>query len=106
MYGTRPWRVFSEGDTFVKIEGFREDKTAWTPGDFRFVQKDGKVYVFLMGARGGETVTVRSFGDQDVKSAELLGFGPVEFKKEFGVLLAKLPDKLPAFCANVLKIEV
>ena len=106
VYGTRPWRVFSEGDTFVKIEGFREDKTAWTPGDFRFVQKDGKVYVFLMGARGGETVTVRSFGDQDVKSAELLGFGPVEFKKEFGVLLAKLPDKLPAFCANVLKIEV
>ena len=37
VYGTRPWRVFGEGETRVKIEGFREDKTEWTRNDFRFV---------------------------------------------------------------------
>lgn len=105
VYGTRPWRVFSEGDTFVKIEGFREDKTAWTPNDVRFVQKDGAVYAFLMGARGGETLTLRSFGAQEIHAVELLGCGPVPFKKEFGVLLISLPERLPAFCANALKIS-
>ena len=39
-----------------------------------------------------------------MKSVELLGYGPVEFRKDFGVLVAKLPAKLPSLCANTLKI--
>ncbi len=105
VYGTRPWRVFGEGDTFVKIEGFREDKTEWTRNDFRFVQKDGAVYAFLMGARGGETLTLRSFADQPVRSVELLGYGSVPFEKALGLLVVSLPDQLPVFCANALKIR-
>ena len=105
VYGTRPWRVFSEGDTRVKIEGFREDKTEWNRSDFRFVQKDGAVYAFMMGAQGGEAVTLRSFGEQKVSSVELLGYGPVPFRQEFGLLLVSLPDRLPALCANALKIR-
>jgi len=105
VYGTRPWRVFGEGATRVKIEGFREDKTDWTRDDFRFVQKDGAVYAFVMGAKAGETVTIRSFGDDDVQSVELLGYGPVPFRKDFGVLVVALPEQLPVFCANVLKIK-
>ncbi len=105
VYGTRPWRVFGEGETRVKIEGFREDKTDWLRSDFRFVQKDGAVYAFMMGAKGGETVTLRSFAQDAVQSVELLGYGPVPFKKEFGVLIVSLPEKLPAFCANALKIR-
>ncbi len=104
VYGTRPWRVFSEGETFVKIEGFREDKTDWTKNDYRFVQKGGAVYAFLMGAKGGDALTLRSFAEQEIHSVELLGYGPVPFKKAFGVLLVQLPDRLPAFCANALKI--
>ena len=105
VYGTRPWRVFGEGDTRVTIQGFTEDKTAWNRNDFRFVEKDGAVYAFMMGAAGGDTMTIRSFGDQEIHSVELLGFGPVPFKHEFGVLLVSLPDKLPTFAANVLKIR-
>ena len=105
VYDTRPWRVFSEGDTFVAIEGFREDKTAWTKNDFRFVQKEDAVYAFMMGANGGDTVVLHSFKDQEIHSVELLGYGPVAYKKEFGVLLVSLPEKLPVFCANVLKIR-
>ena len=105
VYDTRPWRIFGEGDTRVKIEGFREDKTDWNRNDFRFTQKDGAVYAFMMGAKGGETVTLRSFAEQEVSSVELLGYGPVPFEKIFGVLTAALPDNLPAICANVLKIR-
>ncbi len=104
VYGTRPWRVFGEGDTFVKIEGFREDKTDWTINDFRFVQKDGAVYAFMMGAKGGDSVVLRSFAGESVHSVELLGYGPVPFRQEFGLLTAALPDKLPSIAANVLKI--
>ena len=105
VYGTRPWRVFGEGETRVKIDGFTEEKTAWNRSDFRFVQKDGAVYAFMMGAKDGDVVALRSFAEQRVESAELLGYGPVPFAQEFGVLTVKLPEKLPCVCANVLKIR-
>ena len=59
----------------------------------------------MMGISGGETATIRSFADTDVSSVELLGYGPVPFKKGYGVLIVSLPDKLPASCANALKIR-
>ena len=105
VYGTRPWKTFGEGDTRVKIEGFTEEKTDWNRNDFRFVQKDGAVYAFMMGAAGGETMTLRSFSDRKVESVELLGCGPVPFTQELGILLVSLPEKLPSLCANVLKIR-
>ncbi len=106
VYGTRPWRIFGEGETRVKIDGFTEEKTDWTISDVRFVQKDGAAYAFLLGAKGGETVTLRSFAEEDVKGVELLGCGPLEWKKDFGVLVVKLPEKLPCMCANALKVTV
>lgn len=106
VYSTRPWRVFGEGDTLVKIEGFREDKTDWSASDFRFVQKDGAVYAFMMGAKDGDrVVTLKSFADNEVSSVELLGYGAVPFTKENGILTVELPEKLPVFCANTLKIK-
>ena len=89
----------------VKIEGFTEDKTNWNRNDFRFVQKDGAVYAFMMGAKGGETVALRSFQDVPVQQVELLGYGAVPFKQEFGLLIVSLPETLPALCANALKIR-
>ena len=106
VYGTRPWKDFGEGETRVKIEGFTEEKTDWNLSDVRFTQKAGTVYAFLLGAKGGETLTLRSFAEENVKSVELLGCGPLEWKKDFGVLVAKLPEKLPCMCANALKITV
>lgn len=105
VYGTRPWRVFGEGDTRVTIDGFREEKTAWARSDFRFVQKDGAVYAFMMGIKPGETAVLRSFANDDIHSVELLGVGQVPFHKEFGVLSVQLPEKLPTNYTNVLKIR-
>ena len=41
-----------------------------------------------------------------MKGVELLGYGSLEFRKDFGVLAAKLPEKLPAMCANALKVMI
>ena len=105
VYGTRPWRVFGEGETRVKIEGFREDKTEWTRSDYRFVQKDGAVYAFMMGIKPGETAVLRSFADVDVHSVTLLGVGELPFIKEFGVISLPMPEKLPTKYTPVLKIQ-
>lgn len=105
VYCTRPWEVFGEGPTLVKIQGFTEDKTAWTRDDFRFVQKDGAVYAFCMGAKGGETLVIRSLAGREVSSVELLGVGKVPFRKEFGVLTVQLPEKLPTDYVATLKIR-
>ena len=105
VYGTRPWRIFGEGDTRVKIDGFTEEKTDWNRSDFRFVQKDGAVYAFALGAAAGEALVLRSFAEQEVKQVELLGVGAVPFRQEYGVLVVQMPEKLPSICANALKIR-
>ena len=104
VYGSRPWRVFGEGETRVKIEGFTEQKTDWNRNDYRFVRKAGAVYAFMMAAEAGGTAVLRSFAEQTVRSVELLGAGPVPFTQDMGVLLVRLPEKLPSLCANTLKI--
>ena len=43
---------------------------------------------------------------ETVRNVRLLGYGNVEFAQNFGVLTAKLPENLPAKCANCLAIEV
>ncbi|MBR1683625.1 MAG: alpha-L-fucosidase [Clostridia bacterium] len=106
VYGTRPWHTFSEGETRVKIQGFTEDKTNWTPSDFRFVQKNGTVYAFMLGIQPGQVAAIRSFSDRKVSSARLLGAGEVPFRQEFGLLTVKLPEQLPVKAANALAITL
>ena len=105
IYGTRPYRVSGEGPTQVVIKGFTEEKTAWTPYDIRYTQKGNTVYAFLLGQRGGGAAILRSVAET-VRNVRLLGYGNVEFAQNFGVLTAKLPENLPAKCANCLAIEV
>ena len=105
VYGTRPWHSFGEGETRVRIDGFREEKTDWTREDFRFVQKNDAVYAFMMGASGGDTIALHSFPDWELRSVELLGCGPLPFGQERGVLRLRLPEKLPVFCVNTLKLR-
>ena len=58
----------------------------------------------MMAAEPGGTAVLRSFADMTVRSVELLGAGPVPFTQEMGILLVRLPDRLPSICANALKI--
>ena len=103
IYGTRPWTVFGEGSSQVEIKGFKEDAIAWTIEDFRFTQKDGKVYAFQMKwPEGGKTV-IRSLAlgrVPSVKSVMVLGSErPVKFEQTGRGLAVDLPEQKP--CAWV-----
>lgn len=107
VYGTRPFRIFGEGDTRVHIEGFREDKTEWNSSDFRFVAKENILYAFMMKASESGIAVIKSLNsDENVKSVKLLGYGDVRFSQNFGVLTVKLPEKLPTEFTNCLAIEL
>jgi len=106
VYGSRPWRVCNEGESKVKIEGFKEKAVEWSSSDFRFVQKDGKLYAFIMCAPENRVVTIKSLlANERVKSVRLLGGWELEFGQNFGVLNVMLPEKLPTCYTNCLEIE-
>ncbi len=107
IYGTRPWRVFGEGDSRVVIEGFREDKVAWNSSDFRFTKKGDQVYAFMLCPPENGVCVIKSFlPGEKVKAVRLLGEGSVPFSQSFGVLTVKLPDTLPTKYTNCLAITV
>lgn len=107
VYGTRPFRVFGEGDTRVLIEGFREDKTEWNSSDFRFTRKGNTVYAFMLKAPENRAAVIKSLKPEErVRSVRLLGAGNVEFSQYCGVLTVKLPENLPTEYVNCLALEM
>lgn len=107
VYGTRPWRVFGEGESRVVIEGFKESEVAWNSTDFRFTCKDKDVYAFMMCPPADHVAVLRSFTEADrIEKVTLLGYGEVPFAKNFGTLTVRLPEKLPTQYTNCLKITL
>lgn len=107
VYGTRPYRIFGEGDTRVTIDGFTENKTNWNSSDFRFVQKGNTVYAYIMATPENRTIVIKSFLPRErIREVRLLGYGAVEFLREYDVLVAKLPERLPTEYTNCLAVEM
>lgn len=106
VYGTRPWRVSGEGLSQVIIEGFTEEQVPWREDDFRFVQKNGKLYAFMMGMKLGKTVVIKSIRDDErVTSVRLLSVGELAFMQHAGLLIVELPKEMPTPYANALEIS-
>ncbi len=106
VYGSRPWRVAGEGHASVIIDGFREEQVAWDDDDFRFVQKDGKLYAFVMKSVGRKNTVITSLREQEkVSGVRLLGHGQVSFVQRYGTLIVDMPEKLPTEYASVLEIS-
>ncbi len=107
VYGTRPYRVSGEGHSHVIIEGFREDQVDWQEDDFRFVQKDGYIYAFIMKGDHSNTAVIKSLTpEEEVQSIEYLGIGPVNYVQHAGVLVIDLPDRDDISMPGVLKIKL
>lgn len=106
IYGTRPFRVFSEGDTRATINGFEESKTSWSSSDYRFTTKNGCLYAFMMCSPESGVAVIKSLNESErVKEVSLLGCGGLEFNQSFGVLSVRLPERLPTKYTNCLKIS-
>lgn len=77
----------------------------WQDDDFRFVQKDGNVYAFIMKGDHTKTAVIKSFKPEETVSAvEYLGVGPVEFVQHSRVLVIDLPGRRDTHMPGVLKI--
>lgn len=106
VYGTRPYRIFGEGDTRVVIKGFTEEKTPFNSSDWRFVTKNDKLYAFMMAVPDNHTAVIKSLTPSEkVKNVKLMGCGDVNFNQSFGVLCVELPENMPTKYTNCLEIE-
>lgn len=106
VYGTRPWRIAGEGHASVVIDGFREEQVAWDDDDFRFVQKDGKLFVYIMKPEDRKSTVITSLGkEEQVSAVRLFGSGAVDFHQYPGALVVDLPEKLPTQYAAVLELR-
>ena len=100
IYGTRPWKVFGEGPTVVVSGHHTEGKNpSLTSKDFRFTQKDGRVYAIGMAWPSGELVRIAAMGastgllDGPVRSVELVGDeSAVQWEQQDEALVVTLPS--------------
>jgi alpha-L-fucosidase len=86
IYGTRPWKIFQDGDV-------------------RFTRKGNTLYAISL-EWPEDQLALRSLADVEVVRVEMLGLAsPPEWKKSANGLVIKMPDKKPGRHAYTFKIE-
>ena len=96
IYGTRPYTRHKEGKTELSGGAFKEDRADWQPTDFRFTQKPGEVFAFMMRTGNSDKAIVQTLGrntEKEIKSVWVAG-SPADFEQKDGALLVKLPAGL------------
>jgi len=110
IYDTRPWKIFGEGPALEKVaalnaQGFNEGKgKPFTPEDIRFTTKGNTLYAVAMGWPETKQLLIRSV-TSNAASAELLGYGKVDFTTSAAGLKINLPAQPPCENAFVIKID-
>jgi len=114
IYETRPWKIFGEGPTEVKMGHHSEGKNkAFTPEDFRFTQKEGNLYAIMLGWPETEKTVITSLAkgneylQSEITSVSLLGFeGELDWEITDKGLEITLPKTQPGEHAYTLKIAL
>lgn len=115
IYGTRPWKVFGEGDAVIPT-GHLADLgfDGFTTEDIRFtVGRVGTLYATVLGWPGaGQAVAIAKLAEGGlmegaVTSVELLSNGqPLEWERSTDALTIRLPEDLPKTEAVVFRLRV
>jgi len=114
IYGTRPWKVYGEGPTAaaanpINSQGFNEG-TSYSSKDIRFAQRNDTLFATIMVWPSLTKYTIGSLAvsspyfSGDVKSASLLGYGPLPYAMDNNGLTVKLPTTRPNIISAVLAI--
>jgi len=109
IYGSRPWKVFGEGPTPVPRGRAADQPLPYTPNDFRFTTKDGKLYVFVM-ALPAETLAVKSLGlgvglAPPIAAVALVGSDElVRWRQDEDAVRIEKPARVPS--ADVISFKV
>jgi alpha-L-fucosidase len=102
IYGSRPWREYGEGPN--KEQKDRYAVNAFTSKDFRFTKNDNTIYAFIMEWPADNRATLTSFSGINIKSIDLLGYGPIKFAIKKSGLEVNLPREKPCDYAYTLRI--
>ncbi len=116
VYGTRPWKTFGEGPLAdavnpLSAQGFNEGNN-YTSNDVRFVQRNDTVFATIMRWPSAGKFTFKSFSitseyySGEIKSVDLVGYGPVEFGFGLEGLSVMVPSTHPAEIAPVFAITL
>lgn len=117
IYKTRPWITFGEGPTAEAVNplsgtGFNEG-TNYTAKDVRYTCKKDTVFAAIMGWPENSAITLKALGTATqqylgkINSVKLLGYGNLNFSRDFGGLNVKFPSTATATGqkACILKIQ-
>jgi alpha-L-fucosidase len=124
IYATVPWKIFAEGHT-EKLEcfqyqenrtpsrGIQPDPSKLNWEDVRFTRNGEHLYATVLGVSPSGVANIKSLSKKTsvsksnkIKSVELLGSGPVEWKRTNQALEIQLPETLPNEWALSFKITV
>jgi len=117
IYGTRPWKIYAEGPTVLRIMKKRNNgqvaeqwdwRKQFTPEDIRFTTKGGVLYAIALAWPEDGRLTVRSLAKSDdvnIGEVTLLGHkGRLRWNQTADGLEVSLPAKQPCQYAFALKI--
>ena len=115
IYSSRPWRIFGEGPSKVAEGAFSDTHRApYTSGDVRFTvlpeaqRHEELLYATVLAWPDDRRVVIRSLADGsplygEIEKVELLGAGPVTWRREPDGLHVELPDRRPSAHAFSLR---
>ena len=123
IYGTNPWKIYGEGhinDLFYTLENpltgaksreIQPNISLFNSEDVRFTVNGNVLYATVLGIPDSGEVLIKSFAtdimissENEIRSIELLGYGPIDFKRTKRGVLIDLPKKLPNTVALVFKV--
>ncbi len=96
IFASRPWEKAGEGPTSREGGAFNEDALEWTSEDFRFTQKDNKLFAFQMEWPENGKAVIKNLSknnNKQVRNVSLLGY---EGKTDFAQTNKGLEINLPA----------
>jgi len=96
IYGTRPWKVYGEGNRGPKGGdlAFNENKLQYTSEDIRFTTKDGSLFVFALAWPSSGTLLVRSLATNTIQSVHMLHGGEaLKWKRQADGLAIQVPPQ-------------
>jgi alpha-L-fucosidase len=104
-YGTRPWKVYGEGEARSKGGSFNEGNVVYSARDLRFTTKDRTLYVIALAWPESGILTIRSLAGADVQGVNLVhGGDALPWNREPNGLTIQLPSQKRGDHAFALRI--
>jgi alpha-L-fucosidase len=106
LYGSRPWRIFGEGQHGPTGAMFNEDKLTYTADDIRFTTKGGSLYAFAMAWPASNSLQIRSLASATPHSVRMVDGGEsLKWKRQADALVIELPKTQRGDHAFGVRIE-